>query len=337
MNLSEGKRRHLDKLSNSDGIIAALAMDQRSNLRKALGAAKGVDAAQIEGRMLAEFKSAVSSALSSHATAILLDPEFGLDAARARAESAGLLLSYELSGYDNSKPGRLPDFIPNVSGLRLLEWGANAVKVLLYYTPDDSRAVNDIKHAAMERIGAECEYLQIPFFLELLAYDPKGTDEKSFEFAQMKPRLVIESVREYSKPRYHVDVLKIEAPINPKFTPGAVSFGGRAAYTETEAVQYFKQASDATDLPFIFLSAGVSNEQFTQILQIAKDSGSEHSGVLCGRATWKDGIDIFVKSGRTALDTWLRDQGVRNIDGVNAAVRNATSWRDRLRAPALHS
>ncbi len=84
---------------------------------------------------MSEFKVIVSKVLTPHASAILLDPEFGLDAAHARSSNAGLLLAYELSGYDNTQPGRLPDLLPHVSVKRIVDWGADAVKILIYYTP----------------------------------------------------------------------------------------------------------------------------------------------------------------------------------------------------------
>ncbi len=99
----------------------------------------------------------MSKVLTPHASAILLDPEYGLPAAKARSSNAGLLLAYEESGYDNTKPGRLPDLLPHVSVKRIADWGANAVKILIYYSPFDDAQVNDIKHAFIERIGAECE------------------------------------------------------------------------------------------------------------------------------------------------------------------------------------
>ncbi len=90
-----------------------------------------------------------------------------------------MLLAYENSGYDNTQPGRLPDLLPHVSVKRLkLDMGADAVKILIYYTPFDDPKVNDIKHAFVERIGAESEAYEIPFFLEFVGYDPKGGDEK---------------------------------------------------------------------------------------------------------------------------------------------------------------
>src|SRR6266851_5743446 len=156
MELSAAKLKRMKALSTKDGIIAAAAMDQRGSLQKSLASAKGVDQKAITPEMMSEFKTAVVRVLTPHATAILLDPEYGLEAAKARAPNAGLLLAYEESGYDNTKPGRLPDLLPHVSVKRIVDWGADAVKILLYYTPFDDRQVNEIKHAFIERIGAEC-------------------------------------------------------------------------------------------------------------------------------------------------------------------------------------
>ena len=61
-------------------------MDQRGSLQKSLAAARGVDMKEITPEMMSEFKVAVTQVLTPHASAILLDPEFGLDAAKARAQ-----------------------------------------------------------------------------------------------------------------------------------------------------------------------------------------------------------------------------------------------------------
>src|SRR5262252_5916290 len=197
MALSPGKLKHLKALSTKNAIIAAAAMDQRGSLKKAIVSVKGVDQNAITSEMMSEFKTAVVKALTPHASAILLDPEYGLDAAAARASNAGLLLAYEESGYDNTKQGRLPDLLPHVSAKRIVDWGANAVKILLYYNPFDDTSINDIKHAFIERVGAECDALEIPFFCEFVGYDPKGTPEKSLEYAKMKPGIVIGSMKEF--------------------------------------------------------------------------------------------------------------------------------------------
>src|SRR5580658_4433544 len=335
MALSPGKLRHLKALSNKDGIIAAAAMDQRGSLQKSLASARGVPAEQVTVEMMQEFKIAVSKILTPHASAILLDPEYGIPAAKARSANAGLLLAYEESGYDNTKVGRLPDLLPHVSGKRIVDWGANAVKILLYYTPFDDPQVNDIKHAFIERIGAECETLQIPFFLEFVGYDPKGGDEKGLEFAKLKPQVVMGAMREFSKPQYHVDVLKVEVPINAHYVEGSSVYKGQKAYTRQEALELFREAAEIAKKPFIYLSAGVGNAQFVESLNMAAEAGTDYSGVLCGRATWQDGVAVYAKQGVKALEDWLGVEGVKNIEAVNAAIKPAKPWNAKAGMPQL--
>ncbi len=331
MKLSPGKLRRMNALANDSGIIAAAAMDQRGSLQKSLAQAKGTDKNAITYEMMAEFKTAVTKILTPHASAILLDPEFGLGAAKARSRNAGLLLAYEKSGYDNTQPGRLPDLLDTVSVKRICEdWRADAVKVLLYYTPFEDAHVNEIKHAFVERVGAECEAWEIPFFLEFVGYDPNGGDEKGLDYAKRKPEIVRRSMEEFSKPQYRVDVLKVEVPVNAQYVEGSVVYKGEKAYTRREALEHYRSAAAAARKPFIYLSAGVSNEQFVESLRMAAEAGSDFSGVLCGRATWKEGIPVYAREGVPALERWLEDHGVRNIEAVNDAVRAARPWYRKL-------
>jgi tagatose 1,6-diphosphate aldolase len=330
MALSPAKLKRMKALSTKEGIIAAAAMDQRGSLQKSLASAKGVDQKAITPEMMSEFKTAVVRVLTPHATAILLDPEYGLEAAKARAPNAGLLLAYEESGYDNTKPGRLPDLLPHVSVKRIVDWGADAVKILLYYTPFDDRQVNDIKHAFIERMGAECEAYEIPFFLEFVGYDPKGGNEKGLEFAKIKPQVVTGSMQEFSKPQYKVDILKVEVPINGEFVEGSSAYKGLKAYTRAEALDHFRRAAQVALKPFIYLSAGVGNAQFVESLNMAAEAGTDFSGVLCGRATWKDGMPIYATKGVKALEDFLSTEGVKNINAVNAALKSATPWFKKL-------
>ena len=69
---------------------------------------------------------------------------------------------------------------------------------------------------------------------------------------------------------------------------------------------------------------------------MAGEAGSDYSGVLCGRATWKDGIPVYGKQGARALEDWLQKEGIRRIVAVNDAIRSATPWFEKmgLGAPA---
>ncbi len=237
-----------------------------------------------------------------------------------------MLLAYEKSGYDNTRPGRLPDLLDNVSVDRLVKWQADAVKILLYYTPFEDEKVNDIKHAFIERIGAECDAHEIPFFLELVGYDPQGGDEHSVEYAKRKPEMVRVGMEEFSKGQYRVDVLKVEIPVSLPFVKGSSFFRGTAAYTRPEALDHFRRAASAAVPPFIYLSAGVNMDEFIESLRMAGEASVDYSGVLCGRATWKDGIPVYAQGGLTALEKWLQDKGVENITALNEAIRTAKPW-----------
>jgi tagatose 1,6-diphosphate aldolase len=123
-------------------------------------------------------------------------------------------------------------------------------------------------------------------------------------------------------------VLKVEVPINIQYTSGTSAHkGGDAAYSKEEALDHFREAAEMTKKPFIYLSAGVTDEIFRETLVLAGESGARFSGVLCGRATWQDGVPIFGAQGTKALEDWLSDRGVKNIEALNEVVfANAKPW-----------
>ena len=324
--LTPGKLAGLNAVSNAEGVIAAAAMDQRGSLQKSLAKERGATA---DAHDLEVFKTLVTDVLTRHASAILLDPEFGLPASKVR-NGKGLLLAYEKTGYDATTPGRLPDLLDVWSVRRLKEAGADCIKILLYYTPYEKTAVNDLKHAWIERIGDECLAHDIPFFLEFVGYDAEGGDEKSLAYAKKKPEIVSGSMAEFGKARYNVDVLKVEVPIEMSFVEGTRAFKGEKAYTRAEALQHFRDAESMTHKPFIYLSAGVSNPVFIETLELAGESGTKYNGVLCGRATWKDGIAIYATKGEKAFRDWLETTGVENINNVNNALKSASSWHSKV-------
>jgi tagatose 1,6-diphosphate aldolase len=325
MKMTPGKQKGLQSVSNSRGVIAAAAMDQRGSLQKAIAKDRGVDKNAITQQMMEEFKSAVVRVLSPYASAFLLDPEFGLPAAKIRAKNCGLLLAYEKTGYDSNKAGRLPDLLDVWSVRRIMAAGADCIKILLYYSPFDPPQINELKHAWTERIGDECRANDVPFFLEFVTYK-EGVEDASIDFARVKPDAVIRSMEEFSKPQYGVDVLKVEIPVNMAFVQGTKACKGEHIWTRDEAKDLFRKAASVAKRPFIYLSAGVSNDVFAETLDLAGETGVNFSGVLCGRATWKEGVPIYGKHGIKALEDWLADQGVKNIQNVNAKLTAAKPW-----------
>ncbi|MGH9325510.1 MAG: tagatose 1,6-diphosphate aldolase [Terriglobia bacterium] len=319
--MTPGKQAGLEAVSTERGIIAALALDQRGSLAAIMSATAGRPP---DDAALPEFKAAVARALTPEVSAILLDLQYGRPAFAERAPNSGLMLAYEQDAYLNRHPERLPELIPELSVRRLKQAGANCVKLLVHYSPFASRGTNEIKKALVERVGAECRAEDTPFFLEVLGYDARGGQSNGY--ARLRPEIAIRNLSEFSGDQYGVDVLKIELPVDLKCVSGTRSFQGNEVYSRSEAIGFFQQAAAAARRPFIFLSAGVSHDEFVEGLMLAAEAGVPYSGVLCGRATWQDGARLYAREGLAALERWLATDGKRNIQALNECLKSAKPW-----------
>lgn len=317
------KTAAISQLSNEQGVISALAFDQRGALKRMMAK---YQTGEPTVEQIEQLKVLVAEELTQYASSILLDPKYGLPATEARNKKCGLLLAYEKTGYDVNAKGRLPDCLVEWSAKRLKEQGVDAVKFLLYYDVDDEEQINIQKQAYIERIGSECVAEDIPFFLEVLSYDDNIADNGSVEFAKVKPRKVNEAMKLFSEPRFNVDVLKVEVPVNMKYVEGFAD--GEVVYTKEEAAQHFRDQEAETNLPYIYLSGGVSAELFQETLKFAHEAGAKFNGVLCGRATWAGAVQVYIEQGEAAAREWLRTTGFKNIDDLNKVLtKTATSWK----------
>ena len=327
----QNKVELLKKLSNKNNIISAIALDQRGSLKKMLTSSLGRNP---KAQDISEFKKIISQELTSYASAFLTDPQYGLPASKVRDKNCGLLLAYDVSGYNTSGPGHLPRLLEDWSVKRLKEAGSQATKVMLYYDCDEDPEINKKKHAFIERIGDESRQENLPFFLELVTYDVNISGTKNRDFAKVRPHKVNGVIKEFSKPQYNVDVLKVEVPVDMNYVQG-YSQDNSPIYTKQEAKQDFIKQSKATrGLPFIFLSGGVSASMFQETLKLAHQAGSTFNGVLCGRATWRDAVGIFAKKGERTARKWTKTEGKNNILSLNKVLaQTATPWTDKLKIP----
>ncbi len=324
LHLTPGKLAGLRAVSDDRGVIAAAAMDQRGLLKQML--MRELGRKEVSDAMMSEFKQIVARTLTRHASSILLDVQYGLEATKD-INGKGLLLAYEKAGYSPDQPERLPTLSEGWSAMRIKEAGADAVKILVYYSPFEKEWVNDQKRAWVERVGAECRAIDIPFFLEFLGYSVHGEDEAGPEYARRKPELVLRSMEEFTKERYAADVLKVDVPIQMGYVEDTKAFRGNAIHSRDEAKLLLRQAADATDLPIVYLSAGVSSPVFIETLELAAEAGCEFHGVLAGRATWQDGVPVYVKQGAAALEDWMNSHGKENIQALNRTLRLAQPWQ----------
>lgn len=206
----------------------------------------------------------------------------------------------------------------------LVAAGAYAIKVLLHHNPADSLRTNRIKQVFVERVGAECVGIDVPFFLEIVTYDDQLGDERGLAFAKAKPSYVTQAIAEFTQPRYGIDVLKVEVPVNLSFVAGTRAFGGTAAYSYRDALRLFQEAASAATRPFIYLSAGVTDAVFRETLELAGEAGVGFAGVLCGRATWQDGILAYARGGIEGLRSWLEGRGTENVTALNMLLAKVT-------------
>ncbi len=323
--MGRGKKKHMKRLCDENGIISALAFDQRGALKKMM---RQYSDRVPDEAMMEQLKTIVAEELSDCASAMLLDPEYGLPASRRLAGDTGLLLAYEKTGYDTSGTERYPDCLDRWSVKKTREQGADGVKFLLYYDCCSSDEVNLRKQAYIERVGAECAGEDIPFFLEILTYDEKIINTSSEEYAFLKPYKVLEAMRTFSDPRFGIDVLKVEVPVNMNYAEGFTD--GKIVYSRSEAEEWFRRQSQVSDIPFIYLSAGVSADLFRKTLLFAKEAGAAFSGVLCGRATWAGCVGPFMENGEEAARAWLREEGRNNILELNEVLReSAVPWNKK--------
>lgn len=325
MTITAQKRNYLQAVSR-DGVISALAFDQRGALKRMMAKYQSEEPTRDQ---IEELKSLVSEELTPQASSILLDPEYGLPASQVRAADSGLLLAYEKTGYDATTTSRLPDCLDLWSAKSLKEAGADAVKFLLYYDVDGDELVNQQKKAYIERIGSECVAEDIPFFLEILTYDEKISDNASPEFAKVKAHKVNEAMRVFSDERFAIDVLKVEVPVNMTYVEGFAQ--DQVLFSQEEAAQAFHDQEAASQLPYIYLSAGVSAKLFQDTLVFAAQSGAKFNGVLCGRATWAGSVKVYIEEGPAAARQWLQTQGLQNIADLNQVLKETASpWYEKV-------
>ena len=268
-----GRIRGLQELSNQDGLMTVLALDQRGSLIKALGIQKNdPDLYQA----VRTFKLEVTEYLLPHCSAVLLDPEYSA----AEAISAGLIsgqkglvVATEESGYIENPDGRENRVIPNWSLAKAKRMGASAAKLLSYYNPNIHKP-SKIQEEFILKLVKQAKSLDLPLLLEPMSYSNNASMPKnSAEFAKLRPEIVLNTAKRLGA--LGVDLLKLEFPCDVNFeTDVSVWKSSCAAITE------------AAPVPWLLLSAGVDFPVFKEQLRVACQAGA--SGFVAGRAIWKE-------------------------------------------------
>lgn len=302
-NLLPGTWRGLVRTSNMNDIFTIVAFDQRSSYQKMLpGNIAFADAVQI--------KSDVVRALSADASAMLLDPEYGLQPALELNRHCGLLLAVEKSGYTGDSSYRRTEMYDRWHVGTIKQFGTDAVKLLVYYHPEAGKLAEEIELLCQD-IAQQCRASDIAFFLEPVLYSiDNSLPKNSPEFAKKRPQLVKETARKLGQCGAHI--LKLEFPID-------------AAHNDNyeEWVQACKQVSNAASVPWVLLSAGVDYEIFAEQVKAACQGGA--SGFLGGRAIWKECVTMTATERQVFLEGIAVQRLKHLIDISNTYAR---PWTD---------
>ncbi len=309
--LTPGRWRGLRTTSSRKNVFNILAFDQRGNFRKMLPPDTGYEAA-------VQMKRDIVMSLSYHASAVLLDNEYGLPSIVDMNGSSGILMAYEESGYSGDSTYRGIKFDDNWTIPKIKSVGASAVKVLAYYNPKSGELAAQIE-ALLKQVADDCHKHDLPFFLEPLTYSLDASVAKeSAEFAKLRPDLVIESAERLSK--LGVDILKMESPVDPNFD------SNQQNWADT-----FAAVSKVSTVPWVLLSAGVNYEAFESQTRLACEAGA--SGWLAGRAIWKEAVSMTPEQ-RT---TFLNSKATERMQRLNAiSAQYARPWSE-FYAPPVNS
>lgn len=309
--LSIGKWRGLKTTSGLNNTFSILAFDQRGSYRRMLP-----DDATYEDAV--RIKHEVVTAIAPYATAVLLDPVYGLKSMQDMAGSSGLLMAVEKTGYSGEATARQIDFIDGWTVAKIKQVGASAVKLLAYYNPDAGAVAEQIEET-VRQVAATCRQHDIALFVEPVSYsiDP-NVPKSSPAFAAERPRIVRETIERLGQPG--VDVLKVEFPVDAAFDTDQSKW--REACDAITAVSH---------VPWALLSAGVDYETFVDQVDVACAAGA--SGFLCGRAVWKECITMTDDD----RQTFLRETAIPRMKRLREIVElHARPWTDYYEAsPAV--
>ena len=271
--LSTAERRAVQQIKTAGGRFAIIAADHGQPLVDMLDAL-GVSSGPEEQRA---FKSDLVDTVGRDASAVLLDPDVSLPEivdGDILARDVGLLVRIEADGHENADGLRRSQLIEGLGADGARARGATAAKVMVFVRAD--REDLDGYTAETVRTALEdCRRAGLLCVMELMTYPLD--DETPEQFAALKEDLVVNGavfLQECGS-----KVLKLEYPGS-----------ARACRRVTDAIQ----------VPWAVLSAGVDHEAFCAQLRNSMDGGAD--GFIAGRSLWKEAVSRPPQERRAFLD-----------------------------------
>jgi len=321
-----GKTRGMARLADADGFFTMVALDQRPPLVNAIAKARGQATREVSFHDMLAAKRLLVEGLSHHASSMLLDPNFAVPAAiDILPARTGLIVTLEEHRFDDTAGGRISRSIDNWSVEKIRRLGGDAVKVLAWYRPDAAPEVLRHQQDYVRTVGAECRRHDIPFVLELLVYpfaDSKQHTTDYVESADKRADLVVESVREFAKPEYGVDLYKLESPLPAASLPERN--GGVEAKEAAAQFEAIGQICKDAGIPWVLLSGGAAPEDFERVVSYSYAAGAQ--GFLAGRTIWLDAIQSHFPDRAAVLDALAQDGSARMQRLCDLTRANAKPW-----------
>ena len=313
--LTPGKLRGLQRISNPNGTLTMVALDQNSSMiemaTKALKT-KGQDREPTYEEIV-EAKVDLARQLAPGASGVLIDAYYGAwscVASGAIPPHTGMLVRVEMSGSPKNKVGAPMGLIePGWSVAKIKLMGADAVKLLAQFEPTEPISAEH-QFQLIEHVHAECKKYDILMLLETVAFPFGGEKKTDAKYVKRKAETVIESARQLSR---FCDVYKAEFP-------------GTLGQDSDDQLRDNLQALDAaSERPWVLLSAGVDYPDYYKQVGMAMEAGA--SGVLGGRAFWKE---YFLQDGDAARSQFAGTTALKRVADVNTLVReHGSPWYAR--------
>jgi tagatose 1,6-diphosphate aldolase len=307
--LSIGKIRGLQQIAGADGVFSMCAMDHRGSLENALCRTDDCP------REMTDFKLELCEALAPFASAVLLDPIYGAAQCIAKSlipRTCGLLVSLEATGYTGSAEYRETRLLENWDVAKLKRMGASAAKMLVYYRPE-LKELAQKQLALVEAIASECRQYDIPFLVEPVSYPINAEVDNSGEFARIKSEVVVRTARDMTA--LTIDVLKAEFPADLNHDTDESKLG-----------RFCRELDNASQKPWVILSAGAGFEPFLKEVELACRSGA--SGFLAGRAVWQEAVAMTDTDARRKYLATVAADRLKQLAEV--AHKYATPWYKKL-------
>lgn len=325
LNLTPGKLRGLQRISNPNGTLTMVAMDQNSSMISMIqdSLKKKGENREPTFEEIVEAKVHLARCLSPAASAVLVDAYYGVwntVAGFALPRETGLLVRVEKSGADkNSRGAPMGAIEPGWGVGKIKRIGADAVKLLAQFEPTEPGSAEH-QFQLIQQVYHECQKHDILFLLEPVAFPFDAEKKDSKSFFDRKAETVIESARYLSR---WCDVYKAEFP------------GTFKHETDSQLQENLKKLNSVCERPWVLLSAGVDFPDYKKQVEMAMKAGA--SGVLGGRAFWKE---YFLQDGPQARDAFAKGECVGRVKQVDEIVRaQASPWYSRygLGLEDLHS